>query len=127
MSDEALILIRARRAEIKAERRKLDTEDAELDAAEKTIERLASLRPHTKADGNNGSVPKTQKEFVIRTLKTSENVWFETVRDLRDAVALSGKDIPMTSFQPLISSMTNEDETVVRDGSKVALASRVGR
>jgi hypothetical protein len=125
MSDEALILIRARRAEIRAERHKLDAEDAELDAAEKTIARLASLRPQVKVEGSNGSVPKTHKDFVLHTLKTSENVWFETVRALRDAVALKGKDIPMTSFQPLISSMTNEDKTVARDGSKVGLASRV--
>src|ERR1700677_590531 len=117
MSDEALILIRGRRAQIKAERRKLDAEDAELDAAEKTIARLASLRAQPKAHSGNGSVPKTQKDFIIRTLESSENEWFESVRALRDAVALSGKDIPMTSFQPLISSMTNEDKKLVRDGN----------
>jgi hypothetical protein len=123
MSDDSLILIRARRAAIKAERRRLDAEDAELDQAEKTIVRLASLRPQA-SPASNGATPKTQKEFVIFTARTSENPWFESVRAFRDAVALKGKDIPMTSFQPLVSSMTSE-EILKRDGAKVGLASRV--
>lgn len=123
MSDDSLILIRARRAAIKAERKRLDTEDAELDQAEKTIVRLASLHPQA-SPASNGAAPKTQKEFVIFTAKTSENPWFESVRAFRDAVALKGKDIPMTSFQPLVSAMTSE-EILKRDGAKVGLASRV--
>lgn len=123
MSDDSLILIRARRAEIKAERRRLDTEDAELDQAEKTIVRLASLHPKAKP-ASNGATPKTQKEFVIFTAEASENPWFESVRALRDAVALKGKDIPMTSFQPLVSQLT-ADEILRRDEGKVGLASRV--
>jgi hypothetical protein len=124
MTDDSLILIRARRAEIKAERKRLDIEDADLDHAEKTIVRLAALRPQAKA-ATNGAAPKTQREFVTYTLKTSEVDWFESVRDLRDAVALNGKDIPLTSFQPLISSMVNEDGTLVRDGNRVGLKERV--
>jgi len=126
MSDDSLILLRARRAEIKAERIRLDAEDTELDQAEKTIIRLASLKSGSKPSSLNGSTPKTQKEFVIYTLKTSEKDWFESTRELRDAVALKGKDIPFTTFQPLISDMTNSDETLVREGSKVGLAERVG-
>jgi hypothetical protein len=125
MSDDSLIMIRARRAEIKAERKRLDSEDADLDQAEKTIVRLASLRSKPPSSAN-GSLPKTQKEFVLYTLRNSENGWFDSVKDLRDAVALKGKDIPMTTFQPLISDMTNSDETIKRDGSKVGLVERVG-
>jgi hypothetical protein len=123
MSDDSLILIRARRAAIKAERRKLDAEDEELDHAEKTIVRLASAQPQTKA-ASNGATPKRQKDFVFVTLRASENPWFESVRALRDAVALKGKDIPMTTFQPLISDMVKNDG-LVRDGGKVALGERV--
>ena len=122
MSDDAVTLIRARRAQIKVERRRLDDEDAELDQAEKTIVRLASQRQQATV---SGAVPKTQKDFVIYTLKVSDNPWFESVRALRDAVALQGREIEMSTFQPLISSMTGE-EIIVRDGPKVALAERVG-
>jgi hypothetical protein len=43
---------------------------------------------------------------------------------LRDAVAAKGKDIPITTFQPLISDMVKNDG-LVRDEGKVALGERV--
>jgi hypothetical protein len=121
MSDDSLILIRARRAEIKAEHKRLDDEDAELDHAEKTIIRLASAR-HQNKPSPNGANPKTQKEYVLHALQTHRGGWYENVKDLRDAVAAIGKDIPMSSFQPLISDMVNTDKTLQREGSKVGLA-----
>jgi len=124
MNEDALSLIRARRAEIKAERQRLDAEDAELDAAEKTVARLASSR--ITPNWSVPTPPKTQKEFVLHTLANSENAWFENIHILREAVAKQGKDIPMTSFQPLISTMTNEDKLLVRNGSKIAIATRAG-
>jgi hypothetical protein len=130
MNDDALSLIRSRRSEIKAERQRLDAEDAELDTAEKTIARLASLHRRTTDPWTVGAPwsvptpPKTQKEFVLHTLANSENAWFENIHQLHDAVAKAGKDIPMSSFQPLISTMTNEDKLLVKDGSKIALATR---
>jgi hypothetical protein len=121
MTSDPLSLIRSRRSEIKELRQKLDAEDADLDHAERTIVRL------THRPMGNGSAPvespKTQKDFVILTLKTSENPWFESVRALRDAVAANGKDIPMTTFQPLISDMV-KNEGLVRDEGKVALGER---
>jgi hypothetical protein len=119
MSNDSLKLIRARRAEIEAERRLLDDEEAELDQAEKTIIRLASVRPNPSS---NGAGPKTQKEFVLHALRIHRGNWYENVKDLREAVAALGKDIPMSSFQPLISDMVNTDKTLLRDGSKVGLA-----
>ncbi len=126
MNEDALSLIHSRRAEIKAERQRLDAEDSELDTAEKTIERLASLRRPATFPWSVPTPPKTQKEFVLYTLAHSEKAWFETIHELRDAVAERGKDIPMSSFQPLISTMTNEDKLLVRDGSKIAIATRAG-
>jgi hypothetical protein len=120
---DPLALIRSRRAEIKDQRQKLDAEDAELDQAERTIVRL-SHRPTGNGHVMPWEAPKTQKEYVIATLKTSENAWFENVRALRDAVAAKGKDLPITTFQPLISDMVKNDG-LVRDGSKIALKERV--
>jgi hypothetical protein len=122
MTNDPLSLIRLRRGEIKELRQKLDAEDADLDHAERTIVRL------THRPTGNGSalveMPKTQKDFVILTLKMSETPWFESVRALRDAVAAKGRDIPMTTFQPLISDMVKNDG-LVRDEGKVALGERV--
>lgn len=124
MNNDALSLIRARRAEIKAERGRLDAEDVELDIAEKAISRLAAAHPVASPIWTVPTPPKTQKEFVLHTLKSSPNAWFENIHELRDAVEKYGKDIPITSFQPLISTMTNEDKLLVRDGSRIALATR---
>lgn len=119
---DPLALIRQRRAEIKSLRQDLDAEDADLDHAERTFVRLA----HRPAGNGNASAPesaapKTQKEFVLHALRAHRGGWYENVKDLRDAVAALGKDIPMTSFQPLISDMVNSDKTLQREGSKVGL------
>jgi hypothetical protein len=130
MSDDSLTLIKVRRAQIGRERERLadelkalDGEDQELENAEKTIIRLAAMQgPSKGAVGTNGALPKTQKEYVLHALRTHRGGWYENVKDLRDAVAAIGKDIPMTSFQPLISDMVNSDKTLQREGSKVGLA-----
>jgi len=119
---DPLALIRHRRSEIKSLRRELDAEDADLDHAERTFVRLAQ-RPNGNGPTETAA-PKTQKDFVLLTLRTSENPWFESVRALRDAVAAKGKDIPITTFQPLISDMVKNDG-LVRDESKIALQERV--
>jgi hypothetical protein len=120
MTSDPLSLIRARRAEISDLRQQLDAEESDLAQAERTIVRLTH-RP----TGNGGSLqsePKTQKEFVLHALRSHRGGWFENVKDLREAVVAIGKDIPMTSFQPLISDMVNSDKTLLREGSKVGLA-----
>jgi hypothetical protein len=124
MTNDPLSLIRSRRAEIKLLRQKLDAEDADLDQAQRTIMRLAQMPTGNGAD-NTSLAPKTQKEFVIHTLKNSESPWFVSVRALRDEIAKLGRDIPMSTFQPLISDLTKK-EIVARDGSKIGLAERTG-
>ena len=44
------------------------------------------------------------------------------LRALRDRVAELGRDIPMSSFQPLISEMANADKTIVREDGLISLA-----
>jgi hypothetical protein len=135
MSNDSLILIKERRTHIGRERARLatqlqslDNEDKELEIAEKTILRLAAMQGASKpASGGNGIYPKTQKEFVLHALKLHRGGWYENVKDLREAVAALGKDIPMTSFQPLISDMVNTDKTLLRDGSKVGLANATAK
>jgi hypothetical protein len=123
MTNDPLSLIRSRRAEIKLLRQKLDAEDSDLDQAERTILRLAHMPIGNGTD--TSAAPKTQKEFVIHTLKNSESPWFINVRALRDEIAKLGRDIPMSTFQPLISDLTKK-EIIARDGSKIGLAERIG-
>jgi hypothetical protein len=124
MTNDPLSLIRERRAEIKGLRQTLDAEDADLDQAERTIVRLTH-RPTGNGAAAPSEAPKTQKELVLHALKTSQSVWFESTRALRDEVAKLGRDIPMSTFQPLISDLTKK-EIIARDGSKIGLAERVG-
>jgi len=109
-------LIRGRSAEIKALRTQLDAEDSDLDQAERTIVRLTH-RPAGNGAAPTTEPPKTQKEFVLHALKTSENPWFESARALRDEIARLGRDIPMSTFQPLISDLAKK-EIIARDGAK---------
>jgi hypothetical protein len=113
-----------RRAEIKALRAQLDAEDSDLDQAEQTIVRLTH-RPAGNGAAPANEAPKTQKEFVIHALKTSESPWFESTRALRDEIARLGRNIPMSTFQPLISDLAKK-EIITRDDSKIALTERVG-
>lgn len=126
MTNDPLTLIRERRAEIKALRQQLDAEDSDLDHAERTIARLTHRPTGNGAETSAPSAPpKTQKDLVLHALKTSESPWFESTRALRDEIARLGREIPMSTFQPLISDLTKR-EILARDGSKIGLAERVG-
>jgi hypothetical protein len=131
MDMDTLNLIRARRAEIakqhQSARRVLETlekEDAELEAAERVIVRLAGT---TKVDGS--AVPSgklSQRDAVISALRLSADPWFCDASALREeASKLYGQEIAQTTFQPLLSTLTNKDRVVVREGPKVALAERI--
>jgi hypothetical protein len=63
---------------------------------------------------------KTQKEYVLHALRETDTG--VELPALRDRVAEMGKDIPMSSFQPLISDMANTDKTMVRKDGLISLA-----
>ena len=126
---DPLQLIRARRAEIAQARKALDAEDAELQSAEKTVLRLSTQEGWTTNFGvpAKAAGPHTQRELVVATLRDSENLWFDSVAALRDEIErVHGRDIKITSLQPLVSMMTGES-VIKRNGSKVGLAARVGQ
>ena len=110
---QPLAVIRARRAAIKTERKRLDDEDVRLEATEKTLLSLRANPPPT-------AQLKTQKDYVLHALREQDEPveW----RALRDRVAALGKDIPPSSFQPLLSDMANSDKTIVRENNMVSLA-----
>ncbi len=119
---DSLAIIRARRAEIAKLRKELEEEDAELNQVERTIMRLTA-----SGQGGNGSdkQPSTQREYVIATMRDSKIDWFDSVAALREEVARHGRDIKMTTFQPLVSQMTAA-KVLRRDGQRVGLVERVG-
>jgi hypothetical protein len=129
--DNTLTLIRLRRQEIAKQRETaqrtietLDKEDGELAAAERVIVRLSGAFVATTSGASVGN-KLTQREAVLLALRSSAAPWFPDIEALREeASTIYGKDIPKTTLQPMLSTLTNEDKLVVRDGAKIALAER---
>ena len=123
-----LDIIRARRAEISQQRKVLGIEDDELAIAERVAERLigASETGATIANASMAAAPpKTQTELVISTLRASVDPWFESSGALHDEIQrIHGIDIRSGSLLPVLTSLKKE-RTIVRDGPKIALTSRV--
>ncbi len=129
MSTDTLLLVRNRRAELAKQREALETEDAELAVTERTLVRLAGIRPSgpngaAKPHGPKLPQPTSQKGLIVATLKTAVRAWFETGEALRKAVQdVHGVDIGKSSFQPYLSEL-KKTGVIVRDGQRVALAER---
>ena len=67
----------------------------------------------------------SQKSLIVATLKTSDNVWFETGDELHKAVKrVHGIDINKNSFLPYLSGL-KADGIIVREGQRIALADRL--
>jgi hypothetical protein len=135
-----LTSIRARRAEITKLRQALDLEDQELAVAERVVSRLEA---HTAMQNENVDLsvpmvahssvsatamlipaPARQADFVIATLRASENVWFESSAALEREIAKThGVIIKPTSLQPLLSNLKKRG-AIVREGPRIALAQR---
>lgn len=111
---QPLAVIRARRAAIKANIQRLEEEEAGLDNAEQTLLKLRATPPPPVLQ------LKTHKEYVLHALREAGTG--VDLRTLRDRVADLGRDIPMSSFQPLISDMANVDKTVMREDGLISLA-----
>ncbi len=66
----------------------------------------------------------TVEEAITHVLLINSNPWM-TANEIQDAAKWYGKDIPMASISPTLSNM--KGKKVVRDGRKVALASRINQ
>lgn len=64
----------------------------------------------------------TVEEAITQVLKSNVDPWM-TANEIQEIAKLLGKDIPMASISPTLSNM--KGKTIVRDGLKVALISRV--
>lgn len=68
--------------------------------------------------------PNTNKAYLWSALYASDEVWF-TANELQDLVAnMARVMIPMSSISPSLTDMKNDDE-IIRDNMRVALARRV--
>lgn len=142
----SLSAIRKRKAALLSKREdvelRLSDIDDELDQVD-DIERLV-LRFGEDCEGPNDASPlandeatlpfpvdallppraKTNKDAILLALKIASDVWM-TANELRErASKLKAKDIPMATISPTLSNLKN-DGVIVRDGFKVALASRL--
>jgi hypothetical protein len=138
------------RASLKAQDQSLATEDNELEVAERALARLAGLPmylpspaidldlnlPMDEALGSwftaegwkNPGRPApdngTIEEVIVWLLEGAIDAW-ANANQIK--AALSGtlrRDVPMSTVSPTLSLMKNKG-TIVRDGLKVALASRL--
>jgi hypothetical protein len=127
MSD-TLASIRARRAEIARTIALLQSEDEELATTESVLQRFtASSAPGAAPDGRQtprkGPRPRSQREFVLEILASSESPWLRANEIIRLVKARWGVAIPEPSLRPLLSVM-KQKKLIVRHGRLVALKER---
>lgn len=105
----------------------------ELDAAEAFVARFGhedadDAEPLTDHDAKLPFPPviraKTTKDALLLALKMSTEPWL-TANELRvRAIGLKGTEIPMATVSPTLSNLKG-DGLILRDGHKVALATRI--
>lgn len=125
--------IRTRRAQIAKLKGELDEEDEELATAEKVVARLEA--GHGRANGAHaapvrrrpaaGNKP-TNRDLVLAVLKSSEEPWIETSAQLHEKIKeIHGVDINFNgTLLPMLSDL-KKHKVILRDGPKIALASRL--
>lgn len=129
MSD--LQKIRDKRAAIAQQRAALERQDAELAIAEKVLREFANA-DHASAFGGDVGLPVlarapsgSRRERVLEAL-SGETVWM-TSKEINFAIAQKyGVYIKGASLFPMLTALKNEG-VIVRDGSKMALKSRVDK
>ena len=136
----SLSSIRKRKVKLNNERSEFESrlagiagELAELDEAEEVVKRFGE-------QGDDSDIPaeieqeqlplpsvsraKTTKDALLLALRFSSEPW-QTANELRvRAIQLKGAVIPMATVSPTLSNLKNNG-LIVRDGQKVALASRI--
>ncbi|VAW20367.1 hypothetical protein MNBD_ALPHA12-98 [hydrothermal vent metagenome] len=66
----------------------------------------------------------TMKEMIAKALSESDFLWI-SANDIQEAVSvIKGSEVAMTSISPTLSVLKKEG-IILRDGLKIALASRV--
>ncbi|MCW5681847.1 MAG: hypothetical protein KF794_13705 [Xanthobacteraceae bacterium] len=113
--------VKARIKEIENQIAALDDELEGLQIAEEVLEKLAAS---STGEATKPLAPTlTVEELVLGSLKHSKLAWL-TVTELRKVIQdFSGRDVPMSTLSPQVSSMTKKNQ-VVRQGAHVALPSR---
>jgi hypothetical protein len=136
----SLSSIRRRKAALEDERAELELRVSEisdfideLDEAEALVKRFGdedmdSVEPINKTEAKLPFPPviraKTTKDALLLALKVSTEPWL-TANELQvRAMGLKGTEIPMATVSPTLSNLKN-DGLILRDGNKVALATRI--
>lgn len=126
MSDLPIIL--ARLADIDRIKFDLDSEREELLVAKRVLERLGQKQLATNMvrefvrDAKKRVV--SLKRLFVQILESSPTPWL-TSNEIRERASnIKGADVPMSSVSPTLTDL-KKDRIIVRDGLKVALASRV--
>jgi hypothetical protein len=127
--------IRARRSEISQQIERLRAEDEELRAVERVLQRLSAPRADegevlVLPDSGEGRsrlrdfrTPRSQREFVLDALATSEQAWLRSDEIIEHARKTWGVVISELSLRPLLSVM-KRDGQIVRQGRALALPER---
>lgn len=114
--------VQARRADVARQRRILESEDQDLAVAERILLQLANSKVSDVSQSPVRTQGKGQKWAVLDALEQGE--LFQDQEAVREAASrLHGIEIKITSLQPLISKLKT-DGLLVRQGNKLALASR---
>lgn len=137
--------IRERRAALNKQIVDAKAQLADLDIAERFLERfgqaigaprpdardmndlLENLGLDARASRINAAAPManmTTKELFVSVLRQSSKVWMTANEIQERASAIKGQEVPMATVSPTLSNMKNAG-VIVRDGLKVALASRL--
>ena len=144
--------VQRRRAQIKVERTEisrrdseLQAEDADLAVAERALLRLAGAppagasAPSPSSDDAFGSwltpagwnpppdsapIHGTLEELITYLLRGAVDPWALATQIQAGLTHYKQQPVPMSSISPTLTTMKNKG-TIVRDGLKVALASRV--
>lgn len=136
--------IRERRAALNKQIVDAKAQLADLDIAERILERFGQAvgepRPNSRDMddllrdvANDAQAPssevKTHTTMTTRALfksvlRQSSNVWMTANEIQERASAIKGQEVPMATVSPTLSNMKNAG-VIVRDGMRVALASRL--
>lgn len=123
MSD-ALVSIRARRAEIALAISLLQSEDDELATTEAVLQRFNGAGPtKSMTASRRAQRPRSQREYVLDVLASSDSPWLRSRDIARLAKGRWGVVIPEPSLRPLLSVM-KQQKIIVRNGRLVALRER---
>ena len=127
MSDLSRII--ARIAEIEAMQASLATELEELTVARRVLVRLGggdAAPPIPIVQQAKMPRPGTTRDLFLEVLKGNDPPWMVANEVRSKASELKGVEIPMGTVSPTLTDLKNAG-LIVRDGMKVALASRVHR